>query len=86
VELLDAQLADEVQHVRYANEWVKRLVERGGPEATFQVVRSVSQANTAMRQVAGEALTSYPVAEDVRREAGFEPGEIEAVKGAIRRG
>ena len=85
VELLDAQLADEVQHVRYANEWVKRLVERGGPEATFQVVRSVSQANAAMRQVAGEALTSYPVAEEVRLEAGFEPGEIEAVKSAGRR-
>jgi uncharacterized ferritin-like protein (DUF455 family) len=86
VELLDTQLADEVQHVRYANEWVKRLVERGGPEATFQMVRAVSQANTAMRQVAGEALTSYPVAEELRREAGFEPGEIEAVKGSLRRG
>jgi len=84
VELLDTQLADEVQHVRYANEWVKRLVERGGPEATFKVVRAVSQANAAMRQVAGEALTSYPVAEDVRLEAGFEPGEIEAVKGSVR--
>jgi uncharacterized ferritin-like protein (DUF455 family) len=86
VELLDTQLADEVQHVRYANEWVKRLVERGGAEATFKMVRAVSQADAAMRQVAGEALTSYPVAEDVRREAGFEPGEIEAVKESIRRG
>jgi len=86
VELLDAQLADEVQHVRYANEWVKRLVERGGAEATFQMVRAVSQADAAIRQVAGEALTSYPVAEELRREAGFEPGEIEAVKGSTRRG
>ena len=85
VELLDTQLADEVQHVRYANEWVKRLVEEGGAAATFQVVRSVSQANEAMREVAGEALTSYPVAEDVRREAGFEPGEIEAVKSSTSR-
>ena len=86
VELLDTQLADEVQHVRYANEWVKRLVERGGAAATFQMVRSVSQADEAMRAVAGGALTSYPVAEDVRLEAGFEAGEIEAVKGATRRG
>jgi uncharacterized ferritin-like protein (DUF455 family) len=86
VELLDTQLADEVQHVRYANEWVKRLVERGGALATFQMVRAVSQADQAMREIAGEALTSYPVAEDVRREAGFEPGEIEAVKGSTRRG
>jgi uncharacterized ferritin-like protein (DUF455 family) len=86
VDLLDAQLADEVQHVRYANEWVKRLVERGGAAATFQMVRAVSQADQAMRQVAGEALTSYPVAEELRREAGFEPGEIEAVKDTSRRG
>ena len=85
VELLDTQLADEVQHVRYANEWVKRLVERGGPEATFKMVRAVSQADAAMRLVAGEALTSYPVAEDIRLEAGFEPGEIEAVKGSLKR-
>jgi uncharacterized ferritin-like protein (DUF455 family) len=85
VELLDSQLADEVQHVRYANEWVKRLVEQGGAAATFQMVRAVSQADAAMRQIAGEALTSYPVDEDLRREAGFEPGEIEAVKGSTRR-
>ena len=85
VELLDTQLADEVQHVRYANEWVKRLVERGGATATFHMVRAVSQADAAMREIAGEALTSYPVAEDVRREAGFDPGEIEAVKGSTRR-
>jgi uncharacterized ferritin-like protein (DUF455 family) len=85
VELLDSQLADEVQHVRYANEWVKRLVDQGGAAATFQMVRSVSQADAAMRQIAGEALTSYPVDEDLRREAGFEPGEIEAVKGSTRR-
>jgi uncharacterized ferritin-like protein (DUF455 family) len=84
VELLDTQLADEVQHVRYANEWVKRLVECGGPAATFEMVRCVTLANEAMRHVAGEALTSYPVAEDVRREAGFEPGEIEAVKSSTR--
>ena len=85
VELLDTQLADEVQHVRYANQWVPRLLEQGGAAATFQMVRAVSQADEAMRQVAGEALTSFPVAEELRREAGFEPAEIEAVKGSLRR-
>jgi uncharacterized ferritin-like protein (DUF455 family) len=84
-ELLDTQLADEVEHVRYANKWVPRLLERGGAAATFQMVRAVSQADEAMRQVAGDALTSYPVAEELRREAGFEPAEIEAVKGFSRR-
>jgi len=49
LELLDTQLADEVQHVRYANTWVKRLVEGGGPRAVFEVARAVSQANEALQ-------------------------------------
>lgn len=80
VELLDAQLADEVQHVRYANEWVPRLVERGGARAAFALVQSVARADRAMREVAGEAVTVYPVADDVRREAGFSEAEIETVR------
>src|SRR4029453_10087825 len=30
VALFDAQVADEIQHVRYANVWVKKLAETGG--------------------------------------------------------
>jgi len=82
VELLDTQLADEVQHVRYANTWIPRLIEKEGPRATFQVVRAVAQANQALKVVAGDALTTYPVAEEVRREAGFSQAEIESVKAA----
>jgi uncharacterized ferritin-like protein (DUF455 family) len=80
VELLDAQLADEMQHVRYANEWVRRIVDREGPSATFALVRSVARADEAMRQVAGDAVTVYPVAETLRREAGFSEDEIETVR------
>ncbi len=80
VELLDTQLADEVQHVRYANTWVRKLTEDGGPKATFDVARAVSQANRALQVVAGEAIVSYPVDEDVRQEAGFNQAEIDAVK------
>lgn len=79
-ELLDTQLADEVQHVRYANLWIKRLVEQGGPRATFDVVRAVAQANEALRIVSGGAMVRYPVAEALRREAGFDDAEIETVK------
>jgi uncharacterized ferritin-like protein (DUF455 family) len=82
VELLDTQLADEVQHVRYANAWIPKLIEKEGPRATFQVVRAVAQANRALEAVAGDALTTYPVAEDVRREAGFSQAEIDTVKAA----
>jgi uncharacterized ferritin-like protein (DUF455 family) len=79
-ELFDAQLADEVQHVRYANVWVKKLLEQGGPAAVFELTRAVSSANRGLMLVAGEGATVYPVAEDVRREAGFTESEIEAAK------
>lgn len=80
-ELLDTQLADELQHVRYANEWVRRLVEQRGARATFELVRSVARADEALRQVAGSAGVRYPIADQLRREAGFSDAEIETVKG-----
>jgi uncharacterized ferritin-like protein (DUF455 family) len=80
VELLEAQLADEVEHVRYANDWIKRLAEKGGPRAAFDLARSVSHANRAMAVVAGDNTVQYAVAEELRREAGFSDGEIQAVK------
>lgn len=79
-ELLDTQLSDELQHVRYANEWVRRLVERDGPRASFELVRSVAQAERALREVAGDAEVRYPVAEQLRREAGFTEAEIDRVR------
>jgi uncharacterized ferritin-like protein (DUF455 family) len=48
VELFDAQLADEIQHVRYANEWVTRLANLGGARIAFEIARSVAQAEAAL--------------------------------------
>lgn len=79
-ELFDAQLPDEVQHVRYGNVWVKKLLESGGAPAVFALTRAVASANRGIRIVAGEGATVYPVAEDVRREAGFTEAEIEVAK------
>ncbi|MEA2569316.1 MAG: hypothetical protein QOI24_1317 [Acidobacteriota bacterium] len=79
-ELFDAQLADEVQHVRYANVWVKKLMQSGGAAAVFELTKAVSLANEALKLVAGDAATMYPVAEDIRREAGFTDDEIEVAK------
>jgi uncharacterized ferritin-like protein (DUF455 family) len=79
-ELLDAQLADEIQHVRYANHWTAVLAERGGARAAFELARAVGQANEALAVVAGGAMVRYPVDAELRREAGFSEGEIEAVK------
>ncbi len=75
--LFEMQLADEMQHVRYGNEWVKKLVERGGPRVTFEVAKAVAQAGEALRIIAdANSIVAYPVAENARREAGFSDGEI----------
>jgi uncharacterized ferritin-like protein (DUF455 family) len=85
-ELFDAQLPDEVQHVRYANVWVKKLMESQGPRSILDVSRAVSQANEAMKMVAGEAAIMYPVAEDIRREAGFTDAEIAVARAQVAGG
>ncbi len=79
-ELFDTQLADEVQHVRYGNLWVKKLVELSGPRAIVAVARAMAQATEALRVIAGEAIVTYPVVEALRREAGFTDAEIEAAR------
>jgi uncharacterized ferritin-like protein (DUF455 family) len=78
--LFDLQLADEVQHVRYANVWMKRLVELHGPRAIVLVARAMAQATEALRVIAGDAIVTYPVVEELRREAGFTDAEIEAAR------
>ena len=79
-ELFDAQLADEVQHVRYSNDWIPRLKTGRGSRALLDLARAVAIANEALRVVAGDAATFYPVAGEVRREAGFSDAEIEAAR------
>lgn len=78
--LFDMQLADEVQHVRYANVWVKKLTQMTGPKAVIDLARAVSHATEALKFIAGDAAMTYPVAEDIRREAGFTEAEIEAAR------
>jgi len=82
-ELFDGQLADEVQHVRYANVWVDRMKRREGSRALLDLARAVSAANRALRIVAGESITAHPIAEDLRREAGFTDEEIEAARALL---
>ena len=83
-DLVELQLADEMQHVRYGNEWVKKLVERGGPRTTFEVARAVGQATEAFKQIAdSDSAGYYPVAGEARREAGFTEEEIEGARKLI---
>ena len=81
-DLLEAQLADEVQHVRYANRWVAELVHRD-LRLGLDVVRAVAQANEAFRAVAGDALVELTLDDDMKREIGLLEVET-APGGAVR--
>ena len=78
MELFDGQLADEIQHVRYANHWIEILVKKD-PRNAMDVVRAVTQANTAFRIIAGEALIQLVLDEQTLRETGFTEAGPDAV-------
>jgi uncharacterized ferritin-like protein (DUF455 family) len=55
-ELMDAILADEVQHVRFANQWIKRLGQQDG-KVVLEVAAAVSafkRMSAALRPQPGE--------------------------------
>jgi uncharacterized ferritin-like protein (DUF455 family) len=76
VALFDQQLADEVQHVRFANVWIKKMIERDGPKAVMALARAIAQADAAFKEIVGDNIVFYPVDDDLRREAGFTEDEI----------
>ena len=80
VGLFEMQLADEMQHVRFGNEWVKKLVEQGGPRVTFAVAQACAQATQAFMQIADGGVVFYPVAGEARLEAGFTEAEIDGAR------
>lgn len=55
-EVIEAILADEIQHVRFANRWIKRLVaeDRRVLLKVVTAVRFLAQANAALQSKEGE--------------------------------
>ena len=65
-EMLDTILADEVQHVRFANRWIKRLAEKDR-RVLMQVARAVrllSDANQAVLWTKGTVNAAGKVLDD----------------------
>ena len=78
VELYEQQQADEVLHIRFANEWIRRQVA-GDPRNVLKMAAGLTQGATAFGQVmegGGTHVSKYGVAEQERLEAGFEPDEV----------
>jgi hypothetical protein len=77
-EMYDAQQADEVVHIRFANEYIKQQLSRT-PRVGLQIATALSQAALAFEQVfanGGTLVDKYGVAAEARLEAGFSEAEV----------
>jgi uncharacterized ferritin-like protein (DUF455 family) len=77
-DLFEAQLADEIGHVRYANQEIAAAIARD-PSVLMRIGRALDYASSAFTEVMGEhaiAGASYGVNRDGRLEAGFTAQEV----------
>ena len=87
-DFFDSQLADEILHVRFANEWVRKAI-RDDPRELLRMGNVMRQAAMAFGQVMGTEGTAgvgYPTDEDARIEAGFTPEEARLARELASRG
>jgi uncharacterized ferritin-like protein (DUF455 family) len=87
-QLFEGQFADEIQHVRVANEFIKQSIHQE-PRLALRLAAALSAAHGVFAQVfgeAGSAVFKYLPSEQGRLEAGFAPEEVDvAVRLAERR-
>lgn len=79
VELFEMQQADEITHVRFANEYIRDSI-RANPRVALRVATALTLASTAFMHVMGAEGTAnieYLVDEKGRLEAGFAAEEVE---------
>ena len=77
-ELLETQRADEIVHVRFANDWIRRKIAQD-PRLVLQMGSALNIASKAFMHVMGEEGTAgvkHPADSDGRREAGFTESEV----------
>lgn len=78
VELYRSQQADEIVHVRFANDWIRISTQRD-PRAVLQIGAALNTASKAFAQVIGSEGTegvNYPADIAGRQEAGFTEREV----------
>lgn len=77
-DFFDSQLADEIVHVRFANEWLRRTI-REHPRELLEMGKAMTRAAKAFEQVMGSEGTEgayYPTDRPSRLEAGFTEEEV----------
>ena len=86
-DFFDSQLADEIVHVRFANEWLHRMV-RENPRALLEMGKAMTHAAKAFKEVMGTEGTEgiyYPTDRSGRMEAGFTEEEVRLASDLARR-
>ena len=77
-DFFESQLADEILHVRFANEWLRKLI-RDDPRQLLDMSRTLARAARGFREVMGREGTDgvhYPIARAARLDAGFSEDEV----------
>lgn len=77
-EFYEAQLADEIAHVRFANDWIRRALKED-PRTLLRMGKALTAAAEAFRIVMGPEGTEdvdYPAAVQARLDAGFTEEEV----------
>lgn len=80
-DLFEMQLADEIGHVRFANEYIAR-VSKTDPMSVMRVGRALNYASQSFLWVMGQKAidgATYARNEQGRLEAGFSPDEVRFV-------
>jgi uncharacterized ferritin-like protein (DUF455 family) len=77
-EVMEAIEADEIPHVRFANEWLKRLAD-AEPRSVLQVAAAMTWLRRVVDATGGEPLHEVATATETRELAGFSTAEIAEV-------
>ena len=77
-DIMEAVVADEFQHVRFANVWLKRLTE-ADPKAVLQVAAAIAWLRGVVVATGGDSLKLVATSVESRELAGFSAADIAEV-------
>lgn len=77
-EMTDAIEADEIQHVRFANEWIRRLTD-AQPAAVLQIASAMAWLKRVVAVTGDDPIKVITANDETRQLAGFSRHEIQEV-------
>ena len=77
-DIMEAVVADEIQHVRFANVWLKKLTDED-PKATLEVAAAITWLRGVVVATGGDPLKPVTTSIESRQLAGFSTADIAAV-------